>query len=97
MKLNKIGFMKIGSCHNRDRYSHFREDAPELLEGLMIGVCRVRMSLPRDVDFFFFILYLRSYVFNPNDWVFELIPLGLILLSPKVTKLQIQLCPNDLK
>ena len=28
---------------------NFREDAPELLEGLMIGVCRVRMALPRDV------------------------------------------------
>ena len=44
----------------------FHEDAPELLEGLMMGVCRVRMSLNGDVDFFFFILYLLGYVFNPN-------------------------------
>ena len=55
-------------------FYNFREDAPELLEGLMMVVCRVRMSLPRNVDFFFFILYLLSYVFNPNDWVFGLIP-----------------------
>ena len=50
----------------------FCEDALELTEGLLCGV-RVRMSLPRDVDFFFFIIYLQSYVFNPNDWVFGLI------------------------
>ena len=43
------------------------------------------MSLPRDVDFFFFIIYLLSYIFNPNKWVFGLIPRCWILLSLKVS------------
>ena len=46
---------------DRLKKSNFREDALELLEGLMIGVCRVRMSLTRDDDFFFFILEQKDY------------------------------------
>ena len=65
MLKNNIGASQfISGCrvllHTSIQYI-FREDVQELFEGwLMIGFCRVRMSLLRDIDFFFFIQYLHK-------------------------------------
>ena len=66
-----------------------------MLQGLVEGVIGVPMSLmmfSSSLDFFFFGICPpgMSLIFNPDDYVSGLSPSYCILLSPKVTYLQIK-------